>query len=396
MSAHVLLVEDNRDFIANLREILEDIGHQVRSAESCAEAMKVGKGWVEVALVDLKLPDGDGTTLAAQLKDDNPDCEVVLLTGHASVESAAAAVRAGLWAYLMKPLSTPDLLATLDKAVRHVKTQLEKRELTRRAQMAEKLAAVGTLTAGLSHEIRNPLNAAALQLTVLERRILKLTPELQQVLLGPLTLVRDEIRRLEHILQDFLQFAGGHTVRPELVSVNVWLSELLDFFEPNLTENGIRLTRRLATKLPAVLVDRELMKQAVFNLLTNARQAMPRGGELTVRTWSSGDRVRIDVTDTGEGIDPDVLPRIWEVYFSTKEHGTGLGLPTVRRIVAEHGGEVTVQSRPRRGTTFSVFLPVPPTISAAETLRLPGARAAGGDDLTTVLAPARGSEERTQ
>jgi signal transduction histidine kinase len=218
-------------------------------------------------------------------------------------------------------------------------------------------------------------------------------------LLKKIHLLEAEVTRLEHILQDFLQFAGGHTVRPELVSVNGWLGELLDFFEPSLTESKIRLVRRLAPKLPAVLVDRELMKQAILNLLTNARQAMPQGGELTVRTWSSGDRVRIDVSDTGEGIPPDVMPRIWEVYFSTKEHGTGLGLPTVRRIVAEHGGDTIVSSRPGRGACFSVFLPVPPTIEGSQARRLPGAGAAGGDDLTTMLAPDRshrdlGREER--
>ena len=141
MTARLLIVEDNAEFVANLTEILEDLGHEVRSAETCAKALKVGLDWVEVALVDLRLPDGDGTRLAEQLKEQNPDCEVVLLTGHASVESAAAAVRAGVWDYLIKPCATPDLLATLSKALRHVQAQIEKRELSRRAQRAEKLAA---------------------------------------------------------------------------------------------------------------------------------------------------------------------------------------------------------------------------------------------------------------
>lgn len=263
-------------------------------------------------------------------------------------------------------------------------------------RLKDRLAFLGSLASGLAHEIKNPLSTMTITLGLLREDLESSEVPRDRRLLKKIHLLEGEVTRLEHILQDFLQFAGGHTVRPELVSVNVWLSELLDFFEPSLRESGIRLTRRLAAKLPAVLVDRELMKQAVLNLLTNALQAMPHGGELTVRTWSSGDRVRIDVSDTGEGIAPDVLPRIWEVYFSTKVQGTGLGLPTVRRIVAEHGGDVTVESRRRRGTTFSVFLPVPPTISATETLRLPGARTAGGADLTTVLAPSRGGEERTR
>jgi two-component system sensor histidine kinase HydH len=244
-------------------------------------------------------------------------------------------------------------------------------------RLKDRLAFLGSLASGLAHEIKNPLSTMTITLGLLREDLEVSSTPRDRKLLKKIHLLEGEVSRLEHILQDFLQFAGGHVVRPQLVAMNGWLTELLDFFEPSLTEAHIRLVRKLDPKLPAVLVDRELMKQAVLNLLTNAKQAMPRGGELTVRTWSSGDRVRLDVSDTGQGIRPDVLPRIWDVYFSTKEHGTGLGLPTVRRIVAEHGGEVTVDSRPGKGTLFSVFLPVPPTISGSETRRLPGAGAEG-------------------
>ncbi|MEW6433840.1 MAG: ATP-binding protein [Myxococcota bacterium] len=359
MSAHVLLVEDNRDFIENLREILEDLGHQVRSAESCADALKVGRGWVEVALVDLKLPDGDGTTLASQLKDENPDCEVVLLTGHASVESAAAAVRAGVWAYLMKPLSTPDLLATLDKAVRHVKTQVEKRELTRRAQMAEKLAAVGTLTAGLSHEIRNPLNAAALQLAVLERRVKKLAPELQLPLLQPLTLVRDEIRRLEHILQDFLQFArpAALTLRPthlKPLAEKVWA-----FLETDAERRGAKL-ELLCGEAPVISADEDQLRQVLMNLSLNALDAA--GPDGTVRLTCEDDPERPDyvllhVDDSGPGVPDDAMSRLFEPFFTTKANGSGLGLPISNAIVSQHGGRITVSRGPLGGARFTVHLP---------------------------------------
>ena len=260
-------------------------------------------------------------------------------------------------------------------------------------RLKDRLAFLGSLASGLAHEIKNPLSTMTITLGLMREDFEGSDLPRDRRVLKKIHLLEGEVSRLEHILQDFLQFAGGHTVKPELVSVNGWLAELIDFFEPSLTESRIGVVRRFAPKLPAVLVDRELMKQAVLNLLTNAKQAMGKGGELTVRTWSSGDRVRIDISDTGEGIPVDVMPRIWEVYFSTKEHGTGLGLPTVRRIVAEHGGEETVESRPRQGTTFSLFLPVPATISATETLRLPGAGSPGGQDLTTLLAPTRRHEE---
>ncbi|HYG69899.1 MAG TPA: response regulator, partial [Anaeromyxobacteraceae bacterium] len=189
----LLVVDDNQSLVENLAEILEDAGYAVRGANSCAEALQAARDGFAVALVDLKLPDGDGTALAPRLKELSPDGEVVLLTGFATLESAVAAVRAGACAYLVKPCATQELLVTVEQAMRQVRLHADKRELSRRAQMAEKLAAVGTMTAGLSHEIRNPLNAAALQLSVLERRIARMPEETQPPLLEPLTLVRDEI-----------------------------------------------------------------------------------------------------------------------------------------------------------------------------------------------------------
>src|SRR5207248_771635 len=177
-----LLVDENAALVDNLRETLEDEGYTVASAGAVAQALKVAAPGFDVALVDLKLPDGDGTALTEQLRREHPEAAIVMLTGNAAVETAVAAVRAGAFAYLVKPCSTPDLLLTLEQALRQVRLQSEKRDLSRRAQVAEKLAAVGTMTAGLSHEIRNPLNAASLQLAVLERQVRRLQQDAQ----GPL------------------------------------------------------------------------------------------------------------------------------------------------------------------------------------------------------------------
>jgi two-component system sensor histidine kinase HydH len=145
----LLLVDDNAAFVDNLAEIFEAEGYVVRRAGTCAEARKQTR--FDVALVDVMLPDGDGTKLAGELKSATPDAEIILLTGHASTESAAAAVRAGAFAYLVKPAAIPDLVLSVEQAMRQMRLAEEKRDLGRRAQRAEKLAAVGTLAAGLSH-----------------------------------------------------------------------------------------------------------------------------------------------------------------------------------------------------------------------------------------------------
>jgi two-component system, NtrC family, sensor histidine kinase HydH len=354
--SHVLLVEDNREFVANMREILEAIGHEVRDAGTCAAAVVAGQGWVEVALVDLRLPDGEGTTLATQLKEHNPDSEVILLTGHASVESAAAAVRAGVWAYLIKPCATPDLLATLEKAVRHVNAVGEKRELARRAQRAEKLAAVGTLTAGLSHEIRNPLNAAALQLTVLERRLRKLDASIQPPLLEPLTLVRDEIRRLEHILQDFLQFARPSPLTLKPVDLREVLTKVVAFMKTDADRRRVKLESTLE-RSAALNGDHDQLRQVFMNLTLNALDAAGSGGRVAISVELTPTSQIVHVDDSGPGVPPEVAERIFEPFFTTKAQGSGLGLPITNAIVGQHSGRIEVTRAPLGGARFSVVLP---------------------------------------
>jgi signal transduction histidine kinase len=351
----VLIVEDNPDFVANLTEILADIGHEVRSADSCKKALELGRDWVQVALVDLRLPDGDGTRLAEELKSENQDCEVVLLTGHASVESAAAAVRAGVWDYLIKPCATPDLLATLAKALRHVDAQVERRDLARRAQRAEKLAAVGTLTAGLSHEIRNPLNAAALQLTVLERRLRKLEPNMQPPLLEPLTLVRDEIRRLEHILQDFLQFARPAHVTMRPVSIDDLITRVVALLRSDAERRQIEL--ECQTRQAGASGDADQLRQVFMNLTLNALDAAGRGGKVRVENFVDADGSHIYVDDSGPGVAPDQRDRLFEPFYTTKAQGSGLGLPISHAIVSQHGGRIELGRSSLGGARFEVVLP---------------------------------------
>jgi signal transduction histidine kinase len=352
-------VDDNASLVENLAEILEEAGYGVRKAGSCRSALAAARqGGFDVALVDLKLPDGDGTVLAPQLKEENPDGEVVLLTGFATLESAVAAVRAGACAYLVKPCATQELLVTVEQAMRQVRLHGEKRELSRRAQTAEKLAAVGTMTAGLSHEIRNPLNAAALQLTVLERRVQRLPRPEQGTLLEPLHLVRDEIRRLDHVLEDFLQFARPREFVPKAVEVAPVLTRVLDLLQGDAERREVRLERALET-VPPVAGDEERLRQAVMNLAINAMEAVPAGGVVRVSCRSVGADGLVDVLvdDSGHGVAPDLRDRIFEPFFTTKAQGSGLGLPIVHAIVTQHGGIIEVAHSPEGGARFVLRLP---------------------------------------
>ena len=362
----ILIVDDNASLVENLSEILEGAGYAVTGAGTCAAAVLHAADGFDVALVDLKLPDGDGTLLAPRLKELSPDGEVVMLTGFATLESAVAAVRAGACAYLVKPCATQELLVTVEQTMRQVRLHGEKRELARRAQMVEKLAAVGTMTAGLSHEIRNPLNAAALQLSVLERRVHRLPPAAQPGLLEPLTLVKDEIRRLDHILEDFLQFARPREFVPRPIDLVPVVARVLDLLGGEAERRGVRLERDL-DPVPAVAGDEERIRQVLVNLCLNALEAIPPGGTVRVscRTGEpapdhpdAAPMVDVFVDDDGPGIPSERRDRIFEPFFTTKAKGSGLGLSIVHAIVTQHGGTIRVEASPEGGARFALGLPL--------------------------------------
>ncbi|HZS42137.1 MAG TPA: ATP-binding protein [Polyangia bacterium] len=356
-SRALLLVDDNQTLTDNLREILEEAGYVVRTAASCAQALETARAGFKVALVDVRLPDGDGIELAARLREVIPDAQVILLTGFATVESAASAVRAGAWAYLMKPCATPELLLTVEQAMRHVRALEERREAAGRAQVAEKLAAVGTLTAGLSHEIRNPLNAAALQLTVLERRLKKLPADAQPPLVEPLELVQSEIQRLNAILEDFLQFARPRQLVLASVELPPLLDRVLDLLSAQAERVQVRLERSFAGA-PPVAGDAGRLQQAVMNLALNAIQATPPGGFVRVEARASADgrEVELAIEDSGAGIPEPLRRRVFEPFFTTKPAGSGLGLPLVHSIIEQHGGSIVIEDGAAGGARFVLRL----------------------------------------
>ena len=356
MSPRILLVDDNPAQVDNMREVLGDAGHVVHAAGSIEEARKLAEAGFDVALVDLRLPDGEGLALAAELRTRVPDGLVILLTGFATIESAAAAVRAGAWDYLVKPVAMEDLLLNVEQALRQVRLLTERRELARRAQVSEKLAAVGTLTAGLSHEIRNPLNAATLQLAVLRRRVMKIAEPERDALLQPLQLVHDEIGRLGHLLDDFLAFARPHEGARERVALGMLVGDVVRLVQPAADQKSAQLLVHGGENV-SVDGDRKQLKQIVLNLILNAIEAVPASGRVRVTLARDDDRVSVVVDDDGPGVSNELLDRVIEPFFTTKDAGSGLGLPIVYKFVQQHGGRVSIERSDLGGAKVSVQLP---------------------------------------
>ena len=232
----------------------------------------------------------------------------------------------------------------------------ERHERQARIRM-QRLAELGTLLAGFAHEVRNPLSTISLNLQlVLEDCRDPETPRDKRIQKRVAT-VENEVRRLQTILEEFLTFARAPELKPQAVDVNARLQALIEFHGPALHERGIALRFFPGQDVGSVTADWDHLQAAFVNLLRNAGDATPFGGEVLVSTLRSGDDVLVRVTDTGSGIPPAVQPRVFEPYFSTKKTGTGLGLPTVRRVVEEHGGSISFTSEPGVGTQFTVRLP---------------------------------------
>lgn len=235
----------------------------------------------------------------------------------------------------------------------------ERRALERRAADAEAMNAMAPLALGLAHEIRNPLNAAVLELHLLSRAIDRLVDDsVRDPMKRRVTIVESEIRRLERLLTEFLELARPRAPHKEPVDLARVASDVMDLEAETLAARRIGVVRNLGEPCLAH-GDVEKLKQVVLNLVVNAIDAMPDGaGTLTVATGTEGADVWLSVGDTGPGIDPSILAEIFDPFFTTKAAGTGLGLAIVRRIVEQHGGRVDVATGPT-GTTVRVLLPRP-------------------------------------
>jgi PAS domain S-box-containing protein len=480
--AQILIIDDHRALAANLGEMLADAGAVVEDAGNATEGLERARLGFDVALVDVRLPDTLGLALVPRLRALDPLAAVLLITGHASIDDASSAVRAGAYAYVLKPFDSAELVVTVGRAVEQVRlarraatlqralerseaelrtlvdtvealllvldesgrvvqanaavaaatgvpipelrgadwiarfvpkaehdvvaqtlarvragesgVALESRVLGRergeisehlvrwrlaglatehgvriyasgidmtdvralegRTRLAEKLAAVGTVSAGLAHEIRNPLNAAGLQLQLLERRLAKASED--ERLREPLALVHAEIARLSRLVTDFLQFARPTPLQARDVAIDQVVARVVAFEQPVARERDVELVVRAIDGPVVVEADDERIQQIAHNLVRNALDAAPRGGHVVVTIERDGAGARLSVKDDGPGIPIEHRQRIFEPFFTTKEGGTGLGMAIVHSLVELHGGALELRCD-GSGTELVIALP---------------------------------------
>src|SRR5262245_2163404 len=214
------------------------------------------------------------------------------------------------------------------------------------------------LAGGFIHDIKNHLGTLSLNLQLLGAAFENPPTRRERRTLERVNRLHGECQPLVEVANDLLRFARVQELNRRPTTLDAVVTRMIDFLTPTARQRGIEINWFPAPDLPAVDLDEELFEQALLNLMLNAEQAMPDGGTLTLIGRKEGDAVCLDVIDTGCGMAPDVLARVFRPFHTTKKDGNGLGLPTARKIVLAHGGAIEVQSEPGRGSKFTIRLPV--------------------------------------
>jgi signal transduction histidine kinase len=216
---------------------------------------------------------------------------------------------------------------------------------------------VEAIAAGIAHEVRNPLNALQINLGILEHELSEILPDHKGHVFEVLGRIAQELRSLDNFVTEFLRFARPPRPALEPVAVRALLADLVTFIGPECARKGVSVSLVVEGGPEEVLADGFQLKHAVLNLVLNALQATPEGGVIVIEVGGGPPALDIAVRDTGEGMSDSVLPRVFEAFFTTREGGTGLGLPIARRIAEAHGGTLVLRSREGEGTVATLRLP---------------------------------------
>ncbi len=355
---HILIVDDDTDFAELIKARLEKNSYKVTEACDGEEAITRAKeGRPDLVLLDIKIPVIDGLEVLKTLIEHNPELYVVMITGHASLNSAIEALRYGAHDYLIKPLEEGRLESVVKRCLEKVRLSRELKAAEERLLLhSQKLAAIGQLAAGIVHEIANPLTGIRGTAQLLLRKGIK-EPEVE----GKIKIIEKETSRCQEILKRLLGFA--RVPQPEAVPVNVnqIIEDTLLLLEPQISLKKVKLKKYLNPDLPSIQATPDQLKQVFLNLILNAIQAMKEGENFTITTSVQDSKfILVKFADTGCGIPEENLKHLFTPFFTTKkiEEGTGLGLAVSYGIIQKHNGIIEVESNIGKGTMVTVKLPI--------------------------------------
>ncbi len=351
----ILVVDDNAGFIDFIRRFLESKDFRVSIALNGKMAIeKTLSDIPELVLLDLKLPDMPGEEVLRSIKEINKDIAVIVITGFGGEQVAVDMMRKGATDFLSKPIDHQVLLSSIKNALEIRDAQIEDGRFDRYPSL-EKFFPF------LAHEIRNPLHAISGALAIIQRR-----SDLKDELLSQsIKIISEEVNHLNEFVQECLNFVRPpNMVRITEVKINEVISVVMNIISHmfEVESKKIRVVTDLNPDLPKIYVNYEEIKQAFVNIVKNAFEAMPEGGQFTIRTNHKSDSpkcIEISFLDNGIGIKKENMSKLSNPFFTTKLRGTGLGLAICHRIINErHGGKIYIESEENKGTTIKVELPI--------------------------------------
>ena len=358
----ILVVDDDRDFAEGLDIKLSTEAYDVRVASHAAGALECLEDFAaDVALIDVRLAGSSGINLIANLTRARPTIICVMMTAYAELGSAIDALRHGAHNYLVKPLNSDELLATLENC-------FEKIRLEEQLRQAQKREAIGQLTGGIAHDFNNLLTIISGSLELLAHRA-----DRDERLIELVDRARRASQRGAELTQRLLAFSRNQPLDPKVMSLNQCIAGMMDLLRSTLAES-IELETRFKEDLGHCVADPMQVENALINLAVNARDAMPKGGRLVIETANvtfdgsgkadglevaPGRYVGFSVTDTGSGMTTETIEHVFDPFFTTKEtgRGSGLGLSMVYGFVRQSGGHIAIDSDPGHGTIVTVYFP---------------------------------------
>jgi hypothetical protein len=385
MSARILVVDDDRVILELASIVLRSDGYSVQTACDGICALKLlEEEPFALVLLDFMMPKKDGLEVLREIKDKFPDIAVIIFTGMGSENIAVSAMKTGAADYIIKPFRNHDLLERTAAVLRSRGLELHNRELLAERErhlleieqwnmelerrvaeksqeleaahaeiiQAEKLATLGHLAAGLTHEIRNPLNSINLF-----AQILKNNRDAPPQTVEFLERIQSEIDRIDNLLIKLLSVSRAQSRINSAVQVHLIATEVLSSFQPQIEAQKIHLQQKIVVTSP-FYGDEEEIRQVFTNLISNALHAMPAGGELWLSVLPVQNAIQIKVNDNGCGIPLEHQARIFDPFFTTRPKGTGFGLSGVLRIIKTYNGKISLTSQVGEGTTFTVLLPL--------------------------------------
>ncbi|HSE17213.1 MAG TPA: ATP-binding protein [Pyrinomonadaceae bacterium] len=375
---NVLLVDDEPSIRLTMGEFLKRAGYSVLIAADYDSAVVHDAEDLDVAVIDINLPGKSGIQLLQKLRNDKVYVPVIMITGEPNLSVIPEIVRAGAYDFIAKPIIKDVLLNAVARAAEHKRLTDEKRRLEqeikryaeelemrvdertaeliethKRLVTQERIAALGRAAAQVAHEVKNPLAGLMLYSLHLKNQSSNFS-ESQTYLVDKIV---DTIKHLNSRVEQILGFARPVNLTLQSGNLNEIVSDVLELLRPQLTANKVELRLSLDEQAAYAMLDESSMRGALMNLMLNAIEAMREGGTLSITIAHTGGSLRLEIADTGPGIGEEESKKIFEPFYTTKEQGLGLGMPYARKIIEQHGGTISLNSRAGDGTTISITLP---------------------------------------